>query len=486
MIRFITKDIAMGLHQLHELGYAHLDLTLENIVVTADYRCMLIDFGQARKINANMKVNLTELECKKQYYNPFHLRCFGGIEKDVILSGEMLKMIDMWNLGIIVMTALYGALYGKDKLEVPNWMKGTAPFETPILHASLNQCVRRISIWVANSKRILQLKLESELANYDGLQLAVALLKCECAKSSGKPEDLKAAESLLKRQRATFSNKCVNLEMAETLIEQVKRSDTSEDLEMVAFCLKRAKRSDKYVGLKFALALLESQRVNCSDKHKDSLEEAVASLKSELSHKYEDLEFAVSDKYEDLESAGTYLKSVREKHSHKHKDLELADTFLKWERAKRSEECDRLELAETLLEWESAEHSSKYKDSLEVAVALLESECAKRFGKCEGLELAMQLLCHNLYFSILSEESTKEDITKKLLKLSEAVQNHPWLRSLNDEERPTTFAQWTAASSDEKSTGKRSRSTQGVTSRESETSTNVTQQNEKKQQNELT
>eukprot|EP01042_Synura_sphagnicola_P015785 gene15785-19991_t len=45
----------MGLQQLHELGYAHLDLTPENIVVTDDYHFKLIDFGQARKIDANMK-----------------------------------------------------------------------------------------------------------------------------------------------------------------------------------------------------------------------------------------------------------------------------------------------------------------------------------------------------------------------------------------------------------------------------------------------
>eukprot|EP01039_Chlorochromonas_danica_P006831 gene6831-7546_t len=427
MIRFFDKDITMGLQQLHELGYAHLDLTLENIVVTADYRCMLIDFGQARNINENLKVNLTELGCKKQYYNPFHLRWFGDtrdIKEDVILSPEMLKMIDNWNLGIIVMT-----LQGIINLGVPDWMKRIASFRNPVLDASLEEDIRAILLWVANSERILKFKLEWDYANYEGLELAIALL--ELAKCSDNSENLERAKTELERNHTRLSNRCEDdLEMAVASFKLAK--DKPENLELAVTFLERAKCS-KFDALNLAVTSLEWKFAKRSDK---GWEMAAALLKSkcaELSVKFDSLELVVAL-------------------------LELANCF-DW--------CE----------------------GLEEAVALLQQERAKRSAdcdKCEGLELAMQLLCHNLYFSILSEESTKEDITKKLLKLSEAVQNHPWLRSLNDEERPTTFAQWTAASSDEKSTGKRSRSTQGVTSRESETSTNVTQQNEKKQQNELT
>eukprot|EP01039_Chlorochromonas_danica_P006832 gene6832-7547_t len=54
MIRFFANDIAMALQQLHEVGYAHLDLTAEDVVVTADNRCMLIGFGQATKTNVEV------------------------------------------------------------------------------------------------------------------------------------------------------------------------------------------------------------------------------------------------------------------------------------------------------------------------------------------------------------------------------------------------------------------------------------------------
>eukprot|EP01039_Chlorochromonas_danica_P006830 gene6830-7545_t len=510
MIRIFTKDIAMGLHQLHELGYAHLDLTLENIVVTADYRCMLIDFGQARKINANMKVNLTELECKKQYYNPFHLRCFGGIEKDVILSGEMLKMIDIWNLGIIVMT-----LQGNINLGVPNWMKGKAPFRSPLLDANLSEYQRAILIWVANRERILKLKLEWERAKYEGLELAVALLEWRRAKFSAQPEDLERAETLLEWERAKLSNYSEDLETAETLlgselvkllneceslerardfVELARCSDKCQHLKLAVEVLKRAKCSGKYEGLKLAVTLLESKLAKCSDK-RENWEMVVTLLKSECannSNKRDMLELAVFQlecanlfyKYEDWKLA----EILREWESAKRPDnykygLMVAMALLQWERVKRSSKYEDLELTETS-EWECAKRADNHKDVFELAVSLLQWERGKCSVKCEGLELAMALLGLNLNLGIPTEDNVQENIEEKVeedseensmkkllgnMKLSEDVLNHPWLSSLNDEERPATFAQWTAAGSDEKSTRKRSRSTD-VTSQESETS----------------
>ena len=48
--KMIAQDILIGMYQMHKFNYYHLDIKCENMVVTEDGRCLIIDFGCSEKI----------------------------------------------------------------------------------------------------------------------------------------------------------------------------------------------------------------------------------------------------------------------------------------------------------------------------------------------------------------------------------------------------------------------------------------------------
>nr|CCA16222.1 protein kinase putative [Albugo laibachii Nc14] len=95
------KQIVQGVDFLHENGYAHRDLSLENVLVTSEGICKLCDFGLASYARASC----CESVGKPSYMAPEVLE---GIYYDPIKA-------DIWSLGIILFILV----------------AGTPPFECP-------------------------------------------------------------------------------------------------------------------------------------------------------------------------------------------------------------------------------------------------------------------------------------------------------------------------------------------------------------------
>lgn len=88
------KMIASGLGHLHALGYAHLDLSLENILIDGTDECKICDFGLAA--NANVRTN-------KGVGKPFYMA------PEVLQQKQYCpKSADMWSLGIMLLIMITG------------------------------------------------------------------------------------------------------------------------------------------------------------------------------------------------------------------------------------------------------------------------------------------------------------------------------------------------------------------------------------------
>ena len=48
--KIVFRDILMGLYQMHQNNYFHMDIKCENTVVISSGRALLIDFGCSEKI----------------------------------------------------------------------------------------------------------------------------------------------------------------------------------------------------------------------------------------------------------------------------------------------------------------------------------------------------------------------------------------------------------------------------------------------------
>ena len=94
-IRRYFKQIVNGLCDLHQHGYAHCDLSLENILLDAADQCKLCDFGLVRKVKSKQTVVLG----KSFYLAP------------EMIAGEEYhpEVADMWSLGVVLFICLTGS-----------------------------------------------------------------------------------------------------------------------------------------------------------------------------------------------------------------------------------------------------------------------------------------------------------------------------------------------------------------------------------------
>jgi len=88
--RYIFNEILAGLQHIHESGYAHLDLKLENIYFDQDYVVKIADFDLSRQMTAKDfhprrvgSVNYMAPEIHED-------KCFNGIKVDVFALGVLL------------------------------------------------------------------------------------------------------------------------------------------------------------------------------------------------------------------------------------------------------------------------------------------------------------------------------------------------------------------------------------------------------------
>nr|CCA25327.1 protein kinase putative [Albugo laibachii Nc14] len=94
-VRVWFRQIVLGVQFLHSCGYAHRDLSLENVLVTSKGVCKICDFGLATYADANCnqavgkKVYMAPDVAQAQFYDPVK--------------------VDIWSLGIMLFTMLAGS-----------------------------------------------------------------------------------------------------------------------------------------------------------------------------------------------------------------------------------------------------------------------------------------------------------------------------------------------------------------------------------------
>ncbi|ETV98388.1 serine/threonine protein kinase [Aphanomyces invadans] len=88
------SDIVAAVHRLHEIGFAHRDLSLENVLLGGDNDCQLCDFGLA----CDAATIQTAVVGKKYYMAP---EVVAGSNYDATKA-------DVWSLGVLLFEMLSG------------------------------------------------------------------------------------------------------------------------------------------------------------------------------------------------------------------------------------------------------------------------------------------------------------------------------------------------------------------------------------------
>lgn len=96
-------QIARGLEYLHQNQILHLDLKLDNIMITGSH-LKIIDFGSAEKINGGSHIFVSEIKCTSTHRPP---EGFGyELEDDLFIKIDY--GFDVWSFGIIMYEILSG------------------------------------------------------------------------------------------------------------------------------------------------------------------------------------------------------------------------------------------------------------------------------------------------------------------------------------------------------------------------------------------
>ncbi|CDJ48548.1 protein kinase, PfPK7 homolog, putative [Eimeria brunetti] len=100
------RDAAEGLAYLHEdLGVCHRDLKVDNLLLGADGRVCIGDFGSAEKMNANGKVRHT-----KGTYMFMAPECLRPVDESKPYEGHDGRAADAWALGVCAYVMVFGTV----------------------------------------------------------------------------------------------------------------------------------------------------------------------------------------------------------------------------------------------------------------------------------------------------------------------------------------------------------------------------------------
>merc|ERR1719430_1695485 len=101
-VRFYTAEVALGIHDLHKLGFVHRDIKPENILIDRTGHLKLADFGNAARLSTAGTVNKVMPVGTPDYIAPEVLQC--------LQSGEDSHGVecDYWSLGILVYEMFHG------------------------------------------------------------------------------------------------------------------------------------------------------------------------------------------------------------------------------------------------------------------------------------------------------------------------------------------------------------------------------------------
>ncbi|NDJ52844.1 MAG: protein kinase [Chloroflexi bacterium] len=96
----ITRQLALGLHEVHRLGIVHRDIKSQNIMVTPDQRVKLIDFGIAKGQN-QLTITGPSQFTGTIYYAP---------PEQILEASSVDHRADIYSLGVVLYEMLMGHL----------------------------------------------------------------------------------------------------------------------------------------------------------------------------------------------------------------------------------------------------------------------------------------------------------------------------------------------------------------------------------------
>jgi len=104
-VRFYTAEVALGIHDLHKMGFVHRDIKPENILIDRTGHVKLADFGNAAKLSASGTVSKVMPVGTPDYIAPEVLQCLQGGHCKSDSHGAQ---CDYWSLGVLAFEMFYG------------------------------------------------------------------------------------------------------------------------------------------------------------------------------------------------------------------------------------------------------------------------------------------------------------------------------------------------------------------------------------------